>query len=194
MNAAVEAARAGEAGAGFAVVADEVRNLAMRAAEAAKNTSGLIEGSVKQISQGAELLDVTNKDFDEVAESAEKVTQLIGEIASASIEQSRGIEQLNSAIQELDKSVQQNASTSEETASASEEMSAQTEQMKTIVADLVVIITGRFGKQRLRKPKVNKSTQPKSHFNKAKESLPVKPGMVNSKQDMPPGPDDFQDY
>lgn len=179
LNAAVEAARAGEAGAGFAVVADEVRNLAMRAAKAAKNTSALIEGSVKQIRQGAELLDVTNKDFDEVAISAEKVTQLIGEIASASAEQSRGIDQLSTTIRELDTSVQQNASTSEETASASEEMNAQADEMKSIVEDLVAIIVGQSGERRLRK---------------GEKLLPVKSGMPDTTRALAPETDDFQGF
>ena len=142
LNAAVEAARAGEAGAGFAVVADEVRNLAMRAADAAKNTSTLIEESVSQIKEGAELVDVTNKAFDEVATQAEKVTHLVGEIAAASSEQSQGIEQVNIAVSEMDKVVQQNAATAEESASASEEMNAQAEQMKSVARDLNVMITG----------------------------------------------------
>ena len=142
LNAAVEAARAGEAGAGFAVVADEVRNLAMRAAEAAKSTSSLIEESVRQIKEGAELVDVTNKAFDEVAVQAEKVTHLVGEIAAASTEQAQGIDQVNTAVTEMDRVVQQNAATAEESASASEEMNAQAEQMKAMVNELVAYIEG----------------------------------------------------
>jgi len=88
LNAAVEAARAGEAGAGFAVVADEVRNLAMRAADAARNTADLIEGTVKKVKEGADLVTTTNEAFAEVDDSSAKVGQLVAEIAAASNEQS----------------------------------------------------------------------------------------------------------
>jgi methyl-accepting chemotaxis protein len=98
LNAAVEAARAGEAGAGFAVVADEVRNLAMRAADAAKNTAALIEGTVKKVSDGTALVKTTNDAFKEVAGSTVKVGELVGEIAATSAEQAQGIEQVNLAV------------------------------------------------------------------------------------------------
>jgi methyl-accepting chemotaxis protein len=142
LNAAVEAARAGEAGAGFAVVADEVRNLAMRAADAAKNTSALIEGTVKKVQEGGELVTRTNDAFSEVAKSAAKVGELVGEIAAASNEQAQGIGQVNTAVAEMDKVVQQNAANAEESASASEEMNAQAGQMKRMVDELVALVGG----------------------------------------------------
>ena len=117
LNAAVEAARAGEAGAGFAVVADEVRNLAMRAAEAARNTSDLIEGTVNRISEGASLVTSTEQAFTEVAANTAKVGELIDEIAAASKEQSLGIEQLNTAVSEIDKATQQNVANADMLAS-----------------------------------------------------------------------------
>jgi len=142
LNAAVEAARAGEAGAGFAVVADEVRNLAMRAAEAAKNTSGLIEGTIKAVRNGSELTKLTQEAFRENREIAGKIGQLVDEIAAASEEQAHGIGQLNTAVTEMDKVTQQTASSSEESASASQQLNAQAEQMKGYVTDLLVVING----------------------------------------------------
>jgi hypothetical protein len=140
LNAAVEAARAGEAGAGFAVVADEVRNLALRAAEAARNTSGLIEGTVKRIQEGSELVVRTSEAFGEVARSGDKVGKLVAEISSASREQAQGIDQVNRAVTEIDKVVQQAAANAEESASASEEMSAQARRMKEMIEELVALM------------------------------------------------------
>jgi len=142
LNAAVEAARAGEAGAGFAVVADEVRNLAMRAADAAKNTANLIEGTVKKVNAGGELVAKTNEAFGEVARSSAKVGQLVGEIAAASSEQAQGITQVNTAVTEVDKVTQQNAASAEESASAAEEMNAQAEQMRSFVGELNGLVHG----------------------------------------------------
>jgi methyl-accepting chemotaxis protein len=142
LNAAVEAARAGEAGAGFAVVADEVRNLAMRASEAAKNTSNLIDNTVKAVRRGSELTNATQEAFKQNAEIAMKIGQLVDEIATASEEQSHGIAQVNTAVAEMDKVTQSTAANAEESAAASEELNAQAEQMKTFVEDLATVVSG----------------------------------------------------
>ena len=145
LNAAVEAARAGEAGAGFAVVADEVRNLALRAAEAARNTNGLIENTIKAVRQGNELTSATREAFRENVTGAGKVAQLIDEIAAASQEQAQGIDQLNRAVSEMDKVTQQTAANAEESASSSEELNGQARRMKGYIGDLKAVMGGSNG-------------------------------------------------
>ena len=140
LNAAVEAARAGEAGSGFAVVADEVRNLAMRAADAARNTSELIEGTMKRVNDGSDLVNRTNEAFEKVAVSAAKVDELVAEISVASNEQAQGIEQVNKTVAVMDNVTQQVAANAEQSASASVEMNAQSEQLLDIVDNLKSLV------------------------------------------------------
>jgi len=142
LNAAVEAARAGEAGKGFAVVAEEVRNLAQRSAEAAKNTASLIEESQKNSENGVSMSEEVAKILTQIVESVQKLSQLVGEVASASEEQSKGIEQITIAVSQMDKVTQGNASTAEESASASEELFAQAKELKDMVLVLVGIVKG----------------------------------------------------
>lgn len=163
LNAAVEAARAGEAGAGFAVVADEVRNLAMRAADAAKNTATIIESTVKQTKEGSALVEKTSNEFQEVASKVVKSGELIAEITAASQEQTIGIGQINKAVAEMDKVTQQNAASAEEAASASELMNTQAEDMRWFVRELVSLVNGTVHNGRIesREPAAVKRTTSK---------------------------------
>jgi len=143
LNAAVEAARAGEAGKGFAVVAEEVRNLAMRSAEAARSTASLIEESQKNADQGVATSSQVDEVLKRIQEQVGKVTQLVGDVSSASQEQARGVDQINAAVSQMDRVTQANAASAEESASASEELSAQANELREMVRRLQRIVDGR---------------------------------------------------
>jgi methyl-accepting chemotaxis protein len=134
LNAAVEAARAGDAGKGFAVVAEEVRNLAMRSAEAAKNTANMIEESVKNADSGVILNQEVLKNLEEINAQVNKVREMTAEIAAASEQQSQGIEQVNTAADQMNQVTQQSAASAEESAATAEELTGQSEEMKSMVA------------------------------------------------------------
>ncbi|MEE4113553.1 MAG: methyl-accepting chemotaxis protein, partial [Desulfobacteraceae bacterium] len=140
-----EAARAGEVGAGFAVVADEVRNLALRSADASRNTAALIDGTVKRIQEGSGLVRQANMRFQAVAEESGKVNDLVSEISVASTEQAQGIQQINVAVSTMDRVTQETAASAEESASASQEMSHQAVQMQQLVNNLLVLVNGEKG-------------------------------------------------
>jgi methyl-accepting chemotaxis protein len=140
LNAAVEAARAGEAGAGFAVVADEVRNLAQRCAQAAKETSVLIEAAVTAARRGTQLTATTQTTYKKNIETAGKVGTAMDEIAASVKEQSEGLAQINTAVTQMDKVTQSNAASAEESAAAAEELSAQAETMKEVVHQLLRLV------------------------------------------------------
>ncbi|MBT3202027.1 MAG: hypothetical protein HN350_19165 [Phycisphaerales bacterium] len=142
LNAAVEAARAGEAGKGFAVVAEEVRNLAHRSADAAKNTTDMIEHSTNNADRGVAISKEVGESLSGIADGTGKVNTLVGEISAASEEQARGIEQINTSVNQMDTVAQSSAAMAEESAAASEELSAQAEQTKKIVRELAALVGG----------------------------------------------------
>lgn len=134
LNAAIEAARAGEQGRGFAVVAGEVRNLASRSAQAAKEIKVLIEESVSRVQQGSALVETSAHTMTEIVQSVTRVNDIMGEIASASDEQRRGIEQVALAVSQMDQVTQQNAALVEQGAAATQQLADQADSLSTVVS------------------------------------------------------------
>ncbi|MBN1293478.1 MAG: CZB domain-containing protein [Candidatus Latescibacteria bacterium] len=200
LNAAVEAARAGEAGMGFAVVAEEVRNLAQRSAEAAKNTAELIDGSQTNADNGVAVTTEVSEILKEIATSSKKVKQLIGEVSAASVEQSQGITQVNSALTQMDQVTQGTAANAEESASASEELSSQAGELNMMVAQLVALVGGNGSNNNASKPKKTVVTKPAKVLAARTSKLSTfKKGAVAatkvvSPEDVIPLDDDFEEF
>ena len=145
LNAAVEAARAGEQGRGFAVVASEVRSLAGRSATAAKEIKALIQDSVSRVSEGSRLVDESGRTLEGIVGAVKKVTTIVAEIASASREQSIGIEQVNRAVMQMDEGTQQNAALVEEAAASSESILERVQALNSMIARYKVVAAGAGG-------------------------------------------------
>lgn len=160
LNAAVEAARAGEAGKGFAVVAEEVRNLALRSADAARDTNSLIEGSQQNADRGVQVSNEVAETLSTIVTTVQKVSALLNKISAASSEEAKGVDQINQAVSQMDQVTQANASNAEESAAASEELNSQAEELRRVVHDLEIVVGGKgvtdnYGSTR---PCANKTT------------------------------------
>jgi methyl-accepting chemotaxis protein len=175
------------------VVADEVRSLAMRAADAAKTTAGLIEGTVKKIRVGSQTVAETSTAFSAVSTRTARLSELVADIAAASSEHSQGIAQVNAAVTGIDKVTQQSAANAEESASAAEEMNAQAEQMKAMVQELVMLVEGGAGKAAAVETASTgeaATAEPARHASQVR-SAPEPAAGVNPQRSPQPRPDPF---
>jgi len=193
LNAAVEAARAGEAGAGFAVVADEVRNLAIRSADAAKNTADLIATTISNIQSGSEMVNTTAENFKTVESHSAKVAELLAEVAEASKEQSQGIGQITTAMTQMDKVTQSNAASAEESASAAGQLSLQAGNLLEAVDEMTALVHGAGHKGDMRRS-LPAPSSPTPKRVAASSPAPAKAAASSKAKALPMGEDDDFDW
>jgi methyl-accepting chemotaxis protein len=184
LNAAVEAARAGEQGRGFAVVAAEVRSLAQRSAAAAKEIKSLIEDSVSKVEDGSKLVGEAGHTTQEIVTSIKRVTDIMAEISAASLEQSGGIEQVNTAITQMDDVTQQNAALVEEAAAAAESLEEQAQQLVQMVAKFK-LDAALHPEKFVAEKKVRRSVEPRAPEKKPKQLPAPKKTRVSEPHDAP---------
>lgn len=196
LNAAVEAAHAGEAGKGFAVVAEEVKNLALRSAEAAKNTSNLIEESHKNSEMGVKIVEQVRQTFLDIATNFDKVKGLSAEIAASSEEQSNGVKQINTGVTEMNKVTQQNAANAEESASAAEELNSQSAELQNMVSSFklsrVQTVNNGYSTNRRQVPDRRTNTKRLSSQNKSSVHYEINPKQILPLDDV--SDSDFDDF
>jgi methyl-accepting chemotaxis protein len=190
------------------VVADEVRNLALRAAEAAKNTESLIQDTVSKVKTGSEILARTNEEFEQVNKNGQEAGQLISQIALASVEQTQGLESINQAATEMDNVTQQVAAHAEESAAAAEQLTSQAQSMKGMVLKVAKLVQGEGDNHRgLHGPKTPQMPAPDRKGKQRYLPRPAQPpdeGKKSSKSAPKPDPEaaipmadgeeDFQDF
>ncbi|HNO77868.1 MAG TPA: methyl-accepting chemotaxis protein [Phycisphaerae bacterium] len=190
LNAAVEAARAGEHGKGFAVVADEVRNLAQRAAQAAGETTGLIDESVKKAQEGTTVATSVGKALTSIVEQINKVSDLVDGISKASDEQAQGVDQVNTAVTQMNTVTQQNAAGSEELAAAAEQMSSQVACLRDMISQYKLV---EGGSNSGHGQAMNATRQPTKRQPASRERKPVGVG-ANDSDFFPMGDDDLSNF
>ena len=187
LNAAVEAAHAGDAGKGFAVVAEEVKNLALRSAEAAKNTNVLIDEATKNSEMGSKIVEDVTKSFTEMKEQFNKVKSIVNEISASSDEQAHGVNQINSGVNEMNRVTQQNAANAEESAAAAEQLSGQAAELKSMVGEFNIHRQAKSSIQS--KPKALPNRTPKT----APKAAPRPAAAVEVKPEVALPLDEFED-